>query len=380
MRRFLGLMTLLVALLLARAVGASPPDVSESRRVVVVVVAPDAGELDVAGVRAGIGQELASDAVSPDDARASSARGRIDVSIDREARQLVVSYRGDSDEALVRRVDLPGDAEATLRAAVLLAGNLARDEAAELVAELRKPKPAAPPVSPPTPGPTPPPPSSVPSASDAWELAQSEYLRRLLAYYAARDRRVRLMTGWPALSVTFAGGAAALYLRIRGDSDAADSLTPLGLLALPAAILTVTPSAFERMSVDYEAHLPTPFPQWLRADMERRWKREAQSARRSRITFGVVGSVLGAASAGIGVLALEIEPRTTPNVIDDGLAIGVGIAAMGWGIVHLATESNLEWRLHEYERGLGHPIQPAEVGLRVTPVHAGLVAGLGGSF
>jgi RNA polymerase sigma factor (sigma-70 family) len=119
MRRLAVLMTLVVVLLLPRAGRGSTPEPSESG-VVVVVVAPDAVELDVARVRAAIGEELTSDAVAPDDARASNAHGRIDVSIDRGTRQLVVSYRGDGAEALVRRVDLPGDADATLRAAALV--------------------------------------------------------------------------------------------------------------------------------------------------------------------------------------------------------------------------------------------------------------------
>lgn len=196
MRRFAVLLTVAVVMLLARTGWASEPESSEARGVVVVMVAPDAAELDVSRVRAAIGQELACDAVGPDDARASSARGRIDVSVDRASRQLVVSYRGDSDEALVRRVDLPGDAEATLRAAVLLAGNLARDEATEIVAELRKPKPPAAGSSPAAPpaSPTPPAPALSASASDEQELALSEYLGRLLGYYAARDRRVRVVT------------------------------------------------------------------------------------------------------------------------------------------------------------------------------------------
>jgi hypothetical protein len=379
MRRLLVLVTVLIALLLARAVEASAGDSSESRGVVVVVVAPEATELDVVGVRAAIGLELGSDAVSPDDPRASSARGRIEVSIDQGARQLVVSYRGASDEALVRRIDLPGDAQATLRAAVLLAGNLARDEATELVEELHKAKAeaarASSPASPPTAAAS----SSAPAASDARELAQSEYLRRLLAYYAAKDRRLRLVVGWTLIGIVAAADGSAVYLKLRGDDEAADTLVPLGIAAIPA-LLILGQSSFERMSAYYEGHVPTPFPQWLRADVERRWKREAESARRSRIGFGVAAVALGVVGVGLGVMLWDLSPRTTQNVVDGCMGVGGGTAVMAWGIVNVATESNLESRLHEYERGLGHPIEPAEVGLRVTPVRGGVVAGLGGSF
>jgi hypothetical protein len=224
MRRFVVLVAFVVLLLLARAGRASTPESSESG--VVVVVAPDAIELDVARVRVAIGQELACDAVGPDDVRASSARGRIDVSIDRGARQLVVSYRGAGAEALVRSVDLPGDAEATLRVAVLLAGNLARDEATEIVAELRKPKAAAPATVPVASAPVP---SAQPPSSDAEELARSERLRRLLAAYAVRDRHTRLALAWSVLAVGVAVDGVALYQITHGGDPVVGPLVPTGV-------------------------------------------------------------------------------------------------------------------------------------------------------
>ena len=374
MRRFVVLVTLVVGLLLARTLCAATPESSESG-VVVVVVAPDAVELDVARVRAAIGQELTSDAVGPDDARASSARGRIDVSIDRGARQLVVSYRGAGAEALVRSVDLPGDAEATLRAAVLLAGNLARDEATEIVAELRKPKEAtvsAPPL---------PPPVARPPSSDADELARSERLRRLLADYAARDRHARLVVAWSVLGVGVAVDGVALYQLTHSGENAVGSLFPTGLaLTIGSVVSIFVPSTFERMSTYYEDHATTPFPSWLREDMEHQWKRAAERAKKARVFAGVGILVLGALSAADGFLLWEGEPRSLQNVVSNSIAIGTGVAAIPWGIVTMATESSVESRLHEYERGLDHPIEPADVGLRVTPVRGGVVAGLGGRF
>jgi prolyl-tRNA editing enzyme YbaK/EbsC (Cys-tRNA(Pro) deacylase) len=114
---------------------------SAPRSVIVVAVAPAARELDVPSLRAAIGAELQADAVGEDDARAASARGRFDVSVDRVARELVVSYSGGA-EPLVRRAVLPADARAEARAVVALAGNLGRDEAGELAAELRRAAPA----------------------------------------------------------------------------------------------------------------------------------------------------------------------------------------------------------------------------------------------
>ena len=108
-----------------------------ARGVVVVDVDPVARGIDAARLRRAIGDELGTDAVAPGDARASAARGTIAVSVDRAAGALVVSYR-EKAAPIVRRIDLPPDKEATIRAAVMLAGNLARDEASELAEMLRK--------------------------------------------------------------------------------------------------------------------------------------------------------------------------------------------------------------------------------------------------
>jgi hypothetical protein len=111
--------------------------------IVVVDVPSDDGGIDPARLRAAVGAELGAEAVAPTDPRATQASGTVRVSVDRATRTRVVEYRGDA-EPITRRVELPEDADATERAAVLLAGNLARDEASELAAALRKPKEAAP--------------------------------------------------------------------------------------------------------------------------------------------------------------------------------------------------------------------------------------------
>jgi hypothetical protein len=118
-------------------------DEAPARDLLVVEVAPDATELDAKKLRDAIGAELGADTVAPDDARAKAATGAIAVSVDHDARQLVVTYRGGA--APLRRIDLPSDRAGVEQEAVLLAGNLARDEAGDLVTELRKARPAAPP-------------------------------------------------------------------------------------------------------------------------------------------------------------------------------------------------------------------------------------------
>ncbi len=104
-----------------------------------VVLEIAAGPLDRDRVRAEIARELGAEVVAPEDPRAAAAAGTLGVVA--KAGSLTVSYRASARAPLVRTVPLPADARQAESVAVLLAGNLARDEAAELVAALRKPDP-----------------------------------------------------------------------------------------------------------------------------------------------------------------------------------------------------------------------------------------------
>jgi hypothetical protein len=108
--------------------------------VLVLEVAPGT-DIDVERLRAALRAELAMQVVPPEDARAASARGKVEVRTDPEKKKLVVSYRT-LGAPLRREVDLPGDAAATSSTIVLLAGNLARNEAEDVLAEMRTTKPS----------------------------------------------------------------------------------------------------------------------------------------------------------------------------------------------------------------------------------------------
>jgi hypothetical protein len=360
MRRFLGSWVVVVLVLVGRIAHAQ-----SNPSVVVVDVAADFQELDAAQLRMAIGQELTCDAVSPDDARASSARGRIDVSVDRAASELVVSYRADGATPIVRRVDLPADPEAIARAAVLLAGNIARDEAADLVAQLRKPEPVAA---------TPPPDE---------ELARSDRLRRLLAGYAAADRHSRLWTWWPVLGAGIAVSGTGLYMSLRGDHDLAPGLTSLGGDIILVGALSLRRDTFEKLSTYYEANAPTtgaPEP-WLREGVEQQWKRDARDAASSRVKWGIVCVVLGTLDVGFFVPFWALNPNvSTEDKIGNAIALAGGATVLGVGLLKLTTETAVESRLRDYERGLGHAIQLEDVSLRIAPVSGGLTAGMGGRF
>lgn len=105
--------------------------------VVVVDVKESARELDPDALRQEIGAELHADAVSPDDARALIARGTITIDADPDEHELSVRY-DDRSRTLVRRIPFSSEPAAARQSVVILAGNLARDEASALASELRE--------------------------------------------------------------------------------------------------------------------------------------------------------------------------------------------------------------------------------------------------
>lgn len=82
-------------------------------------------------------------------------------------RRAIVSFRSKEGESTTRSMNLPPNSEQAVEVIALLAGNLARDEASELLARLAPPPPppAAEPSEPPPSGePSPPPPADTPPA------------------------------------------------------------------------------------------------------------------------------------------------------------------------------------------------------------------------
>ena len=113
---------------------------ADDEPIIVVDVTEAASTLDPDKLRFLIAQELHAHAVTSADPRAKSARGTVTVDVDRHTGELSVSYFARATST-TRRVPLSADGASARSAAVMLAGNLARDEAGELAAELRKPPP-----------------------------------------------------------------------------------------------------------------------------------------------------------------------------------------------------------------------------------------------
>ena len=112
---------------------------AEDEAVFVVDVRERASDLDPDLLLALIAQELRAHVVTPADPRASAAKGTVDVDRVRGERSATYEARV---TPTTRHIPLPTDVASARRSAALLAGNLARDEASELAAELRKQPPA----------------------------------------------------------------------------------------------------------------------------------------------------------------------------------------------------------------------------------------------
>jgi hypothetical protein len=353
---------------------------------VVVNVATDAREIDPAQLREAIGRELATDALAPADPRVAGARRHIDVAIDRVVRQLVVSYQGEG-EPIERRVELPADPAGISREAVLLAGNLARDEAGELVAQLRKKKAtgAAPPPPPPAPAPVPPSPSPAaadPSPEEQQELANEERLGRVLRGYAHRDRTVRLWLGWTLLSAGVVTAGVGFYLQHASPSALATFLPAYGAIAGSAGLFggLLSKSEFEDWSADYDSRSQRNQARpWLREELEQRWRHKADSERFVRHGIGWAGFGLLLVDGAVSAYALPKASGATQaqwEVWSLGLGSVFGLA----GVLAFTTDGTVESRLHRYERSLGHSIEITDVSLGLSPVPGGATGGVTGRF
>ncbi len=150
---------LLVALALAVALFAVARGARAQPTGLPAVIHVDASELTAARVQAAIERELKVLLVID-----PAARERLDVDVN--GRRASVSYYPPEREPVTRSVDLPRDPARALETIAFLAGNLARDEASELLAELAPP-PGSEPDSVPRPEPPPPPPPPPPSPPPA---------------------------------------------------------------------------------------------------------------------------------------------------------------------------------------------------------------------
>lgn len=127
------------ALSLPAQAQAAAPAGAPSRAPLIVRVDAGSSGLSADVIRTAIGKELGVEAVAEGEA-SSSVGVRV---VGNRAR---VSFTRASGEKLEREVELPLETSSRVEVIALLAGNLARDEASELLAKLKKPEPGPAPV------------------------------------------------------------------------------------------------------------------------------------------------------------------------------------------------------------------------------------------
>jgi hypothetical protein len=341
-----------------------------------VDVATDAPELDPSSLRNAIGKELGAEAIAPDDARAPHAGGTLRVSIDRVGHALVVTYRARA-EPITRTIDLPGDRASIERGAVLLAGNLARDEADELAAELRR-RPAAP-----------------PRTADDEQAAQAardfERLGQALARQSERGSRSRV-----ASSVLLGAGlgvvGASLTLEIYGNATSqrwptdAAGIAVGGSLMLVLAGYAVAPGNFDKLHELFLSRRDTEELLSARLEVEQAWLHVARAERSNRRLYGYFGSAAGAVGgglAGAGLIYAAQHPGASSELVPLSVDAALSAATLAWSVYLATTPGPVESALHEYEQSLGHEVrEESSVGLVpvAAPVAGGAIVGLGGRF
>lgn len=385
-----------LALALATAPARGDP-VSPESTIFVVTFDSAATGLDAGNLRSAIGKELGATAVPPGDPRARQARGTIAISVDRRAHALVVSYREDGDR-ITRAVDLPPSPDATARAAVLLAGNLARDEAGELAAELRRraPAPEEHPVAAPTAAT--PPKETVEEETDPDEAAARRDLDRMhqtLSRYAGSHRTALFVVGAAAIGLAEAAQGTAIYLAGQRNERGTPTYGSLPLVLqgfwgplLVTGIWTVVqPLTLKPVEDYYSRDLATGRPATLvREDVEARWRRAARTEESLRHVGGGVLAVGGAGAAIVfTVLATQADQGSLNHaaVMGDASLAVAGVVEMGIGLLFFFNDGPVAAALHAYERASGREVPTGsapEVGLRVIPATGGGALGIGGTF
>jgi hypothetical protein len=354
---------------------------SPSKEVVVVDVPAGEPWLDANRLRAEVSSELGTETVAPTDPRASRASGTLRVSIDRGAHLLVVAYEAHT-EPVVRRIDLPNTTPATERAAVLLAGNLARDEAGELASELRKSK-VTPPATSPPPGP------EAVAQEDPRAIHDLNWLGVVLAR-ETRASRVRGMVADILLGASLGALAASTFstsvvAASSSNWDKAGAWYVLGGSAITAmGSVLVLPGDFAEIN-EYYAHdrASAHSAAAVLDEVEQAWLRSARAERHRRRTIGWVEAIGGGLLVAGSATSLAIDSQQAHGIPASPFVVAgvVGAASVAMGIHLVSSESPLESALHAYESSADRVVTPTETVFPVlAPAPSGVMVGLSGSF
>lgn len=222
MRTLASLLFALASTLAWPALAAENAPAAESRSALVVRVDVGTSGLSPDVIRTAIGKELGVETAAEGDDKGS-------VSVRIVGNRARVSVVRPSGEKLEREVELPREASSRVEVIALLAGNLARDEAASLIASLKKPvaeptpEPAPAPAAEPTPAPTPAP-KPTPAAAPAPKAPKAS-APRAAPGEKAHDSFAANLSLWSPVAIvehterhTFDLEAGLAYSRIGGLS------------------------------------------------------------------------------------------------------------------------------------------------------------------
>jgi hypothetical protein len=324
---------------------------ADEEPVTVVDVAPSAAELDAGKLRTSIAGELHSRVVAPDDPLAASAQGTLRIELDHATAKLTVTYVA-RRAPITRTIPLSVESAVARSQAVLLAGNLARDEASELTSELRDRRP---PVSK---GDTPLPPAPSENKAPSREIIDEQRLQATLVYYALQARRSRIALGWTLTAAGVAAGAAGFYFARTGDPGEVNSLF-FGLapaLLVSGIVGLASTTSFENLaatSLRGSGPLTT----------SEEWVHAAQSEHSTR--HGIAGLELFASGLTLaaGTFFLANKSLTPDAESRADIASSFYVAGLLVGVVSvyaLTTDGPVETALHAYERSTGQTLVPQD--------------------
>jgi hypothetical protein len=357
------------------ALAKTEPACAEDASVTVVEVQPTAKVLDTAQLRGALEAELHTTIIGPADDRAGVAQGKLTIQLDRATGEVVVTYLA-SAKPIARRIALPADRAVAVRSVVLLAGNLARNEGAELAAALRK-----------HPAPSEAEPADKSAAAESEpRRAQRDaaLLQATLDHFAENDRAGRHVSAGIAIAGGAVIGGASLYcgLRYPGDKIPAVVGGMEAALFLGGGILALgQPSELERLA----AYGRRVGPQSA-ASTEQAWRSAAQREHRRRRILGIVGLVAtGVVAGSAGYFLVDSDSREKSPDPQHSLGIvlltlsALDAVLIGQG---LATEGPVESAFHAYQRSSGRigTSGAAVPRLQVSATPQGLFGALSATF
>lgn len=348
-----------------------------SGRVLVVDLTGDVD--DANALRAAIASELKATVVTPDDPKATSAGGTLTIEVRGGDKRIAATYRS-LGSPVTRTVDLPEDPKRARTVAVLLAGNVAREEADDLLDKLRKPGPTATPAG---------------NAEDA-----ERDVRRLHAVLDDLGEHRHDLRKWVGIASLIEGGLSAgagAYYVFRDTSTQHTERAGVFLLMHGAAstavgtvlLLSSKGATYERLANELAQGEGKIAPEDLVRKVEFKWAEMANDARSERKVLGVVGIGLGVLTAGAGLALPALVPdsqegRGLPWLTWGFVALGGLNAAAGINLLIDETEIERSWHIYRRMKDFDAAPPPApglqpKVGFAPLPGGGGM-ASLGFSF